>query len=542
MKNHFRFLRTGVLLAALLAFLSLSATSATASRHIAVVADPNNFMLCNGCLKAGLPTMQAATQIFYQTHSDDFDFLFVFLTGVSSINDEGYLGGAYVTAKAPTGTGAPNPTHTPGQFGSAGRLKVVGDMYVIDNYSNNPNDVYPYFKFLENSNSAFSQVSLVGRAMMRYWGAYAQLPGGNTSLLGGNGFWNYYFHTEGSVLGGNKWREMTTNEFSASNAPRELSKIDLYLMGVTGKETVTGLYYLNNVQTTGTQRRISDPPVPGGDYIRQATRNNVNIDDIIAANGGVVAQTGPKEYRCAFILVVPFVPNGGDVEKLDKLRLRFQGWIGEQTENVITMNCRLTDDDTDGDVVDGDQPYCVDGRTRCNGPTVERCIAENWVFDETCTGRFVCIDGACVDENEDPNRDCNPGDTRCNGTVVERCDGGVWNFHQDCRPRLACYNAECVDPADIPTDGDADGDGTEVDGDDPGTDDCRVIGCPPGLRCTSAGCVECPAGTTLQGNSCVQMGDDDTDDGAGGCSHTATPTALFLFGATLLLLWRRRRA
>jgi hypothetical protein len=510
---------------------------------IAIVTDPGNFMLSPGGLKAGASTMQTATQAFYRDHEDEFDFLFVFLTGISGMNDEGYLPAAYVTAKGPSGTAAPNPPYNPSQFGSAGRLKVVGDMYVTDNYTNNSNEAYAYMRFMGQSTySAFSQVAMVGRHMMRYWGAYLQLQNGGSVMLGGNGYWSYWLNTGGSVLGGNKFREMSTNEYSAENASRGLSPLDLYLMGVGSKDDVTDLYYLSNANSSG-QNSAGDPPDPSGDYIPSATAVPIDINAITAANG-TVAAASQTEFRCAFILVVPITANAGDREKLDSLRLRFQAWITEQSEGAIKMNCRLSDTPIDGDEpVDGDQPFCVDGTTRCNGPAVERCINESWEFDETCEGNLICYDGECVSETDGDNPgDCAPGQKRCNGTVIERCDGGTWTFFEDCAPKNACDNAQCVDPSTI--DGDEpieDGD-TPTDGDDP-TDGCQShADCEPGLRCTSAGCVACPNGQTFNGSACVAVEDGDEDDGAGGCAQAASPVALLLLLAVLALLARRRIA
>ncbi len=526
--------------------MMLAAPAEAALSDIAAVSDPSNMVLGNP--KGGASTMMAAANAFYnQGFEDEFDFLFVFLVYAPTIFDDAVFPDSYPVQQGPSGTGAPAPAYTPGQFGSAGRLKVVGDLFAVSNFTSNPSDAWKASSL--SSASAFSQKAMLGRAMMRYWGGYLKLPGSNANgLLGASGYWSYFFANGGSVLGGNAIRSLTPGEFIADGTARHITDIDRYLMGVLPKEDVEPMFWVNNPNS---EHSASDLPDPGGDYF-EGNQIEVTIDDIISENGQV-AEIQPTELRCAFVLISPGAANTTDLTKLDNLRQSFQSWVATQTNNKITMNCRLSDDPADGDAPDGDEPQeCIPGNKRCNIKSVEECIGNNqWQFVEDCGIRdLFCQDGACVSEitdGDDPN-DCQSGQTRCNGDMVERCEGGSWMYVENCADfSLVCSTssglAECVDPDTV--DGDSnptDGDTTQpTDGDAPTVECTLPTDCPFNNRCTSAGlCEPCESGTELRDNICFAANEEE--GGGGGCQTTGHVAGAFALLLLLAFFGLRRRA
>ncbi len=526
--------------------LGFAATVQAQYNNIAIIEDYDNNLIAFP--KNGAPTMQIAATNFYQTHEDDYDFLFIALDYAPNwINDAGYLPGSYPTAQAPSGTGAPVPTYNPGQFGSAGRLKLVGDLFSVYNYSTSPDEPYKYETM---TNSPYSQVGLVTRQMMRYWGAYATIGGSSpNAILGGNGYWSYFLHTGGSVLGGNKFREMAPNEYMADVVSRGLSQLDLYLMGMLAPDDVDAFFYLTGAES---DHSASDPPDPEGEYISHATAVDLTIDDIIASVGARTpgVDGSQKNFTCAFALVV--VPGGGSATltaKLDALRLRFQRWFKEQTNNLGEMDCTLAGTGEDGDSpADGDTPGCGPGDKRCNLNILEQCNnSGSWLFVENCESNHqYCVVDECSDEpaDGDGQDDCTPDDKRCRDNMVEVCQSQhFWLFTENCDfQNLVCKEGTCVDPSTI-----EDGDDVTEDGDEPAATDgdtssggCRTTAdCPEGQRCTSSGdCMPCPEGMTLDGSQCVET----EGGGGGGCSQTgAAGSLLFLAMGWLAVVFLRRR-
>jgi len=521
---------------------------AFAQSQIAVVQDLYNNVL--QFPKSGAPTMMNAAKGFYASgNPDDFDFLFVFLQGQGTFNDEGYLPSAYPIQKAPAGTGAPNPANSPADYGSGGKLKLVGDMYLIANYTSEPNDKYNYLvTFPASIPSPFSQVGMVARAMMRYWGAYLKLPGGNANgLIGGNGFWSFFLNTGStagvSVLGGHYFKKLGVEDFNMYSPTRILSQLDLYLMGVLPADEVEDTFYLINVEMDP-PHQPSDFPDGEGGYVADGTKVPVTIEEIVQANGARAAAS-QTEFRCAFVLVIPANtdPQPTDLSKLEALRRRIQSWVNEQTDNEISLDCRLDQTPPDGDGTDGDVPGCAPGERRCNGKWVEECDANNnWDFLQDC-GELLCIEDECVDptqvDGDDAGPDCLPGQTRCDDDVVQRCDNEMWVDFQNCVPLdRVCQNSQCVDAPIGDGDTPADGDET-VDGDGPAAECLTADDCPANNRCGSGQCIPCPVGTTLQGNVCFEG--QQEENGGGGCQAAgAFSGALFLLAALGFAIRRRR--
>ena len=584
-----RVIRRIIIIAVFSALFTIS--TSLQAHQIAVIEDTYNNIL--DYRRGGLPTMQNAANLFYASHPDDFDFLFIFQKVVLNLleitGEEGYLPDAYPAARAPYGTNAPTPSATPAYFGSSGKLKLVGDMYLVDNYSSTPTEPYIYHT-MDTQGSGFSQVEFVGRAMMRYWGAYVTIGGSSpNALLGGAGYWSYYLDTGGSVLGGNEWviyTELGDNDYQmiARNNGRILSPLDLYLMGMAPRTDVAPFSYL----TGRGDYAVSDPPGAEIDWLDNSGLVEVTIDQIVNANGEVNMSGAQKNFRCAFALVV--APGEGasmtDTSKLDKLRVAFQFWFERQTDWEGSINCSITGGIPDGDS-DYEEPpqFCSEGQKACDiYNNIIICDADShWVYHQSC-GDLDCVDGECED---DPANVCTPGNRRCFDNKVEECRSGAagtyWIAIDNCGLRdEICYDSECVSREEHECEntgerrcvndiveecqdyyawldiencelegetcsggycvGEADGD-SSPDGDTAGP--CITMAdCGAGEACKRGVCIPCPDGTIPQDDRCVSTGASETEAGGGGvgCAAAGGASASVLsFLAGLLALRRGRK-
>ncbi|MBI5502631.1 MAG: hypothetical protein HY907_20465, partial [Deltaproteobacteria bacterium] len=223
---------------------------------------------------------------------------------------------------------------------------------------------------------------------------------------------------------------------------------------------------------------------------------------------------------------------------------------------------------------------CTPGITECacvaNEPS---CEAINcYLPGRECPEGFRCEAAACV---EDPcyTVSCPPGQFCRDGDCFDVCEAGV-----TCATDEICVDGTCVDdpcsgvvcvnPDDVCVDG--------YCPDDPGSP-CETVECPWPQVCRDGLCVddpcayiECPAGSSCERGTCVELGGSDADadadggtdgdagadagedapldrtrvlgTGAGGCScrtsgneSRASSALLLLLAAGIVLAWRRRR-
>jgi len=278
----------------------------------------------------------ALAHAFYQTHRDEFDFLYLW-------TDFDYdLGGHAFAFYLPVrndvrGIGLPafdNSLH----FGSAGKLRgILNVNNIVGQYPELPTE-----RFL-GLNSA---LSVLGQEQGHAWLAFVYFDdNGNESdaLLGrANAHWSFFFNTESigsttdaprsSAAEGNVWRDNGDGTFSTpeNQLIDYYSLLDLYLIGLAAPSEVPELFLIDP-GFTFTQRGSS----PRARITLSATKKTVSIDQIIAVEGPRVPDVGsaPKRFRAAFILLVRngTAPAQSTLDKLNSYRVAWENYFKQST-------------------------------------------------------------------------------------------------------------------------------------------------------------------------------------------------------------------
>ena len=134
------------------------------------------------------------------------------------------------------------------------------------------------------------------------------------ALLGrSEAHWSFYAHSSGSPVEGHDWTDNGDGTFTATRRTLfEYSDLDLYLMGLIPAEQVEPWFVLTDVSN------CVDSSLPDGEcapanahlfaadsYTVTATRNDVTIEDVIAAEGVRSPAVGqaPTSYDVSFLVI-----------------------------------------------------------------------------------------------------------------------------------------------------------------------------------------------------------------------------------------------
>ncbi len=588
---------TAFLFAAAAVFAMFFSSAASAAGHIAVIQDYNG-VLNNLHPKddfTALVNMQNVTNAFYMQDGieDDFDFLFVFLKGTANVLLHAEAAPRGFTAQqAGQGTGAPAPDSSPANFGSNGKLKLVGDMFIVDAFPTDPTAAYiPLGNPLLGEGSpqaVFSGVEWMARVAGRYWMSYAKYGSGKGDLLDNASDpknWSFFFSNGGSVMGGNKFRDDGQNRWMIMDEKKMYTTLDQYLMGMIGPdEVIDENHEYFTIIPEGSDYKRTDLPKDGGGYMEGARGDTITINDLVSANGAMNPDhtQSQKDFRCAFILVVPQGSSAmsTDLDKLEVLRNKFQLWFNQNTSLNGHMDCTLDGSGIDGDVdgdeggSDGDEDNgeCVPDTKRCKNDVVEMCdVNHNWQFVQDCGSEdMVCSGGECVSEGctETPGGAsscsgtcCDPTFKSCLGNSLCTCNfdsgNGEGTYQSNSCISVCSEAGKDFDRCGEPEEGKADaciceGGVVSPDGDQTGTDGDEVINgecspqtvffdCDTNFRCLSNTCSPCPEGTERTGelNFCTEIEGGEEESSGGGCS-SAAGAGLWLALLGLTAFSRRR--
>jgi subtilase family serine protease len=226
---------------------------------------------------------------FFQTHTDDYDFLVIFSTFEFNTGEATAL--HWGVRNDVEGIGLPLFDNSD-LFGSDSRLLGVIDMAATDRYELDP--LRPGYETV---------LSVLGHETMHQWGSYVEFVDGggqlSSALLGkDDAHWSDLLDTNASVLYGHDWRDNGDGSFSSIATRKFFSPLDLYLSGVVGPQDVPPMLLINNPAL--------DPkilPVPNINVTGSPL--TVTIEDIVAASGERVpaAEDSPKEWRYGFVLL-----------------------------------------------------------------------------------------------------------------------------------------------------------------------------------------------------------------------------------------------
>jgi len=181
-----------------------------------------------------------------------------------------------------------------------------------------------------------------------YFRSEATKDGVSTDLLANPYHWSFFLDTGASPMGGNQWQRIGEDTYLA--APVDFvafSPLDLYLMGLVGREAVAPLRLLSDIRDesgnpssafTRASRRVTRPVTV------RARAVEVPLDAIIAVEGPRSPNTGngARDIRQAWI----YVSRGGEVPKPDLevlagLQAGWDDFFSQATSGLSRMDSSL---------------------------------------------------------------------------------------------------------------------------------------------------------------------------------------------------------
>jgi hypothetical protein len=237
-----------------------------------------------------------ASQRFYETHGDSYDYLIFFNTlGISA---DGAVAFQLPVRVAGAGYGlAPLDYGT--EFGSRRRLQSVLNLGPLSQY---PLD--PYARVPSRFTTGDTTMSVIAHEMGHQYLAYTSVrEGAALPMLGRDGaHWSFLFNSEASVLEGNRIADRgpgVSPRFETVATVEGFAPLDQYLMGWRAAGDVPATFYV-----TGTGLpNPSTAPLVGQRF--DGERRDVRIGDVMAAAGIRSPDDGiaQRSYRVAFVLV-----------------------------------------------------------------------------------------------------------------------------------------------------------------------------------------------------------------------------------------------
>ena len=219
---------------------------------------------------------QAIAQEFFKTHKDEYDFLVIF-TNFDFKMPEGEAKAFYEGIKNDIQGIGVDPFDNTSLYGSNGKLQGTVDMGNLSGIITDPLD--PKFE---------DTLYVLSHELMHRWAAHVKFKNADGSLssalLGQDGaHWSYLLDSQGSVLYGNQWQDNKNNTFTSTIPQNQMlfySQLDLYLMGMIGRDKVLPMLLINSPATDPTQLPQTGVTING-------TARYVAIDQIIAASSAI---------------------------------------------------------------------------------------------------------------------------------------------------------------------------------------------------------------------------------------------------------------
>ena len=205
------------------------------------------------------------------------------------------------------------------------RLKAFVQMGSLAKYPAGPNN--------RIGSSEATGIGVLAHEVGHRWLAFVRFINNqgqrSTDLLGRQlGHWSFLLDTDGSVMEGNDIRDNGNGTFTTVGAWLGFSPLDEYLMGLRRPDQVPRFFYVSG--------SVLDPEgAPSTGVIIQGQRVNVDVSQIIAAEGPRVPAATDKPTQVAFVLLGrQGEPPGLDsVRKVNQYRNRLSTFYRQQTED-----------------------------------------------------------------------------------------------------------------------------------------------------------------------------------------------------------------
>lgn len=412
-----------IIAAAILA-LSFSVYGGYDVGNICVVEGGAN--IANGSI--GAMEMIAAKE-FYKLHGDLYDFIVVYSTFTPQMNMQQGL----PIVDAAKGIGRDNMGIMYGpasKWGSAGKLKGGVRMCNIAQYPAEPDTLMAF------PLSGMSWVELQAHEFSHFWMSaidYKKVgdTAVNTGLRGyednsANQHWNYYYNSGPSVMYGSKIVDNGDGTFALSGGDRKYGELDQYVMGFRAPGEVSPFFYVCNYEPCDQ----GSPALPISRTASPSTltgfkKIEVTIEDVIRAMGNRVpgSDTAQKDFNVAFVIInQPGVtPFPDQLDKLDKLRVRFEEWFKWATDGRATICTRLSGNCSGPEETNDNSDI---NRDADNGSGNDEAVAVS--DDDIYTGEEPIEDdsdsAAAADNTAKPDNGITADNTSVNDTVQQNSD------------------------------------------------------------------------------------------------------------------------
>ena len=180
-----------------------------------------------------------------------------------------------------------------------------------------------------------STMDVLGQETGHRWLAFMRVHSpDNGDLLGRSAaHWNFNFDSDASDMEGNDIRDNGDGTFVTLKSTEGFSELDEYAMGLRPKEDV-GPMFLVHDSSVGK----GSAPVIGRTF--RGNREDITIDDIIAAEGPRVPAAGSPQarstFRMAFLLVTRAgeEPKPGSIEKVQRYASRWVSYFNQATHGL----------------------------------------------------------------------------------------------------------------------------------------------------------------------------------------------------------------
>ncbi len=284
-------------------------------------------------------------QKFYETHEDAYDYLVIYNNMNIPALGEAV---AYENTVRSSGAGYNVAPQDSGQeFGSAARLHAVLNMGQLSEYPVDPNAIVP-----ARAQAGDTPLTVLSHETGHLFLAFASIrdPGNPTAypMLGYQlAHWNFAYDSEASFLEGERILDegaAASPRFLTTDTVQNYSPLDQYLMGFRSPAAVPDTFLVANPNFAGFPFDTSQLH-PASGVAFDGTRQNVFVNDVIAANGrrtpdSTVAQ---RRFRFAFILVVAqgSQPPAADLTQIDTYRSRFEPFFAKGSSNNATADTSL---------------------------------------------------------------------------------------------------------------------------------------------------------------------------------------------------------
>lgn len=262
-----------------------------------------------------------ASQRFYETHGDSYDYLIFFNTlGISA---DGAVAFQLPVRVAGAGYGL-TPVDFGVEFGSRRRLQSVLNLGPLSQY---PLD--PYARVPSRFTTGDTTMSVLAHEMGHQYLAYASVRDGSARPMLGRdaAHWSFLFNSEASVMEGNRIADRgpgVSPRFETVATVEGFAPLDQYLMGWRAADEVPPSFYV----TGSGLPNPSTAPLVGQRF--DGERRDVRVSEVVAAAG--VRSPGEdiaqRRYRVAFVLVTGTDgPTTAQWGQLDAYRRELPGYF-----------------------------------------------------------------------------------------------------------------------------------------------------------------------------------------------------------------------